>query len=161
MKNTFLLYLYLIFLAWIGQAVVILESSTSVFITSPAGAHSVISTFYNYREANLAGKGISWITSSKASNSTQYQSLFYSTCAGGAKLTISAASSFNVYIDGAHIGNGKNYSHAYNFPIYLSCGRHNLSVVVSNTKKVNEGLTFAIDQDQSNCYNCQLTGYWD
>jgi hypothetical protein len=104
---------------------------------------------------------VQWITSSKSSAQTHYQNLFYSSCIGSANLTITAANSFNAYLDGVYIGNGTNYAIAYNFPIKVPCGSHNFTVVVYTTGETKQGLTFAINQDQSNCYNCQATGFWN
>ena len=76
-------------------------------------------------------------------------------------MTITAATSFNAYLDGVLVANGANHSIAYNVPVKLSCGNHNLTILVYQTEGVAEGLTFGINQDQSGCYNCDATGYWN
>lgn len=91
----------------------------------------------------------------------RYQALFYASCIGSANLTITAASSFNAYLDGTFVGFGNNYTIIKNFPIKLSCGNHNLTIIVYSSANSKSGLTFAINQDQSACYNCQATGYWN
>ena len=113
-----------------------------------------------YRKKDFAGAGVQWIASSKTNPQTRFQNLFYSSCIGSANLTITAGNSFNAYLDGVYIGSGTNHSHAYVFAIKISCGNHNFTVIVYQSGTVNEGLTFVINQDQSNCYNCQATGYW-
>jgi hypothetical protein len=143
-------------------SVVILQSSTSsTTIVSPTGASVLISSYYNSLKSGIAGAGVQWITSSKTSSPTRYQSLFYSSCTGSANLTITAANSFYAYLDGAYVGYGSNYSVAYKIPIKFTCGRHNLTIYIYTAAKTNSGLTFSINQDQSNCYNCQATGYWN
>lgn len=143
------------------SSVVILQSSLSTTILSPTGATSVYSAYYNALYKGIAGPGVEWITSSKISYRTHYQNLFYANCIGNANLTITAAISFNAYLDGAYIGNGTNLSSVYHFPLKITCGNHNLTVVVYTTGDTKQGLTFAISQDQSNCFSCQVTGFWD
>ncbi len=136
-------------------SVVILQSSTSsTTIVSPTGASVLISSYYNSLKGGIAGAGVQWITSSKVSSPTRYQSLFYTSCTGSANLTITAPSSFYAYLDGVYIGYGSNYSVAYRIPIKFTCGRHNLTIYVYTAAKTNSGLTFSINQDQSNCYKC-------
>lgn len=118
-------------------AVLILQSTPSVAIVSPKGANTIYSAYYNVHEHDIAGPGVEWITSSKTGSPTVYQSLFYANCIGNANLTIAAASSFSAYLDGAYIGNGSNHSHAYTFPIKISCGNHNFTVVVYSVAGVN------------------------
>lgn len=119
-------------------SVVILQSSTSsTIIVSPTGASILISSYYNSLESGIAGAGVQWITSSKTSSPTRYQSLFYTSCTGTANLTITAASSFYAYLDGVYIGYGSNYSVAYHIPIKFTCGRHNLTIYVYIAAKTN------------------------
>lgn len=106
------------------QLVILLQSTTRVAIMDPPGARVVISEYYNKKESGLVGPGVDWIMSSKATSPTRFQSLFYASCTGSANLTISAASSFKAYLDGVYIGNGSNFTRAYNFPIKISCGNH-------------------------------------
>jgi hypothetical protein len=142
-------------------SVVILQSTTATTIVSPIRASTLASTYYETSRKSAAGKEVQWITISKSASPTIYQNLFYSTCIGKANLTITAATSFNVYLNGALVGSGNNFSKIYNFSINIKCGNHNLTVVVYTTAKVNQGLTFSINQDQSKCYNCQANGYWN
>jgi hypothetical protein len=138
-----------------ASSVLVLQSSTSsTTIVSPTGASVLISSYYNSLHSGIAGAGVQWITTSKASSPTRYQSLFYTSCTGNANLTITAATSFYAYLDGVYIGYGSNHSLAYRIPIKFTCGRHNLTIFVYTTAKTNSGLTFSINQDQSKCYNC-------
>lgn len=159
MKLTYILIFFGIIYSC--SSVVILQSTTITTIVSPAGASTIYSTYYDKNRKNAAGTGVNWLTSSKVSSPTIYQSLFYANCIGKANLTITAATSFNAYLDGTFIGSGNNYSKIYKFPINIKCGNHNLTVIVYTTAKVNQGLTFSLNQDQSNCYKCQVNGYWN
>lgn len=138
----------------------ILQSSTATTIVLPAGASAISSDYFNKNHPNFLGTGVSWITSSVRALNTHYQSLFYSNCIGKANLTITASQGFTAYLDGVLIGSGTNSSNIYRFLVNITCGNHNFTVVV-HFARGNPGLTFLIDQDQSGCYNCQLTGYWN
>lgn len=65
--------------------------------------------------------------------------------------------SFVLYIDGQQVGTGAG-PRSYIFKHFIGCGRHNLTAVVSS--KGPTSIQYAIDQDQSNCYNCGPTGFW-
>lgn len=75
-----------------------------------------------------------WITIYRGP--TVYENLFYTSCIGSANLTITAAASFNAYLDGVLVVYGANYTIPYNVPIKLSCGNHNLTIVVYQTAGV-------------------------
>lgn len=153
--------LFILFLVCSSYAVVILQSTTATTIVKPVGATTQYSTYFNSISSGIAGPGVSWITSSIWARTIWYQNLFYTSCIGNANLTITAANGFYAYLDGVYIGGGFNSSMVFQFPIKITCGNHNLSVYVYDSNRATEGLTFAIDQDQSNCYNCQATGFWN
>ena len=159
MKTSHILLLCLVLINC-SFSVVILQSATSMTIVSPSGASTLYSAYYNSLGKNLAGTGIQWITSSKGTSPTRYQSLFYTSCTGSATISITAATSFYLYLGGAYIGYGNNSSKIYTFPLKFKCGSHNLTIWVYTTAGTNSGLTFAINQDQSKCYKCLNTGYW-
>jgi hypothetical protein len=146
---------------YIAYSVVILQSTTSTTIVSPTGASTLYSNYYNSLHKDIAGKGVQWITSSKTTSPTRYQNLFYTSCTGNGTISITAATSFYVYLDGAYIGYGNNRSKIYTFSLKFSCGNHNLTIWVYTTAGTNSGLTFSINQDHSKCYKCESAGYWN
>ncbi len=127
-------FLYLILLKSI-LSVEILQSTTSTTIVSPPGATTVYSSYYNSLHGGIAGPGVQWITIYRGP--TVYQNLFYSTCIGNANLTITAATSFNAYLDGVLVASGSNHSIAYNVPIKITCGNHNITIIVYHTDGVS------------------------
>ena len=133
-------------------SVVILQSTTSTTIVSPTGAKTLISAYYNSLHKNIAGTGVQWVTSSKTTSPTRYQSLFYTSCTGNSTISITAATSFYLYLDGVYIGYGNNASKIYTFPLKFYCGSHNVTIWVYTNKGTNSGLTFSINQNQSKCY---------
>jgi hypothetical protein len=145
-----------------SSSVLILQSSTtSTTVVSPAKSTVVVATAYNSLKSNFAGAGVGWIQKSPVARYyTIYQSLFYSSCIGAANLSITADVSFTAYLDGVKIGNGSKYTQLYKYPLKITCGNHNLTIWVYSST-VTSAVTFAIYQDQSNCYNCILTGYWN
>lgn len=152
--------LLIVLLCCSDAQVTILQSSTTTTIVSPAGKTAVVSTHFNSLKGGIAGAGVNWIQSSSPTlGTTVYQSLFYANCIGNATLTITASNSFNAYLDGVFIGSGSDYTKAFTFPINISCGNHNFTVRVTATT-LPSGLTFALKQDQSKCFNCQATGFW-
>lgn len=139
----------------------ILQSSTSTTITSPAGQSSILSTVFNTNPGAVLGTGINWIQSSVTGPGTKtFESPFYASCTGAATLNITAYSTFTAYLDGIVIGSGSNVNKIYTFPLNLSCGSHILKVIVTSYDKTPT-LIFIVNQDQSNCYNCQFTGFWN
>lgn len=141
--KAFILYIVLIFSA--NSAIVLQSSPSTTTVVSPPSAFTVASTL-----------GSGWISSSIFSFQTVYQSLFYSRCNEVGIITISAVQTFSLYFDGNLVGSSSQTE----YKLKLSCGNHNLTIVVSSKLKTS-GLTFTINQDQSNCFNCNLNGFWN
>lgn len=146
--------------------VVILQSSiTSTKVVSPIPSLTFPAVSYNTGPlANIAGPGVQWITGPPTiSSSVTFESLFYASCTGNAKLKIFAFSSFEAFLDGISIAKG-NFADGFKqegFNVKINCGSHNLTVKVSGTPVAQEVLTFSLDQDQSACFNCGSTGFWN
>lgn len=66
------------------------------------------------------------------------------------------------YLNGKIIGKGNNYVRVYSFPLNISCGSYNLTIsVIKGSSNIGPGLTFAVFQNQDNCFNCNLNGEWN
>jgi hypothetical protein len=154
-----LLYLTLFYCSF--SVIILYSTPTSTAIVTPLRAVAIDSPYYSSFLSGIAGPGVNWITSNASARTIRYESLFYSSCIGSANLTITAGTSFFAYFDGAYLGYGSNYSAVFNFPLNITCGNHNLTVYVRSNNFNIHGLTFSINQDQLNCYNCEFTGYWN
>lgn len=154
------LILYLALLSLTAETI-ILQSTISTPIVNPAGLTAVPSAYYNTIKPGIAGNGVSWISSPKYAYSIAFESLFYVNCNGYSYLAVTAAESFNAYLDGIFIGSGYDFATIYTLPLTLACGNHNLTIIMYSGNPAAQALTFAIYQDQSNCFNCNQTGFWN
>lgn len=115
----------------------------------------------------MVGPGTFWIWNNEGMLSPQHRTLtfeilLYSSCSAPAQLNITADDSFIVYLDTQLILKGNNWRTIYTTTIDLTCGSHNLTIVVSQGfGQFGPGLIYQLTQDQTSCYQCGLNGFWD
>jgi len=86
--------------------------------------------------------------------------LFYLSCGAEPILYITAKASFEAYFDGVYVGSGEKVNYVYSYNLSASCGSHNLTVIAYGASTPS-GLIYVIKQDQSNCYSCGNSGFWN
>lgn len=159
--NLLYLLVCLINITFLSSLPIIMQSSPSTTILFPINTTVSTRTHFNNISGSIIGPAVTWIQNSKPTPGlTIYQTEFYVSCNGPLTLRITAASSFSASIDGTFVGSGSNYSQIYIFKPNISLGSHNFKVaVVSQT--ATSALIFSMDQNQSSCYQCKPTGYWN
>jgi hypothetical protein len=144
----------------------IVKSDLSTTVLTP-GYSTSLSSFHNSYQSNFLGAGTFWIWTNEGDiapkgRTITFENLFYVNCNGPITLNITADQSFTAYLDGEIVVQGDNYVRVYSVPLNVKCGGHNLTVtVVKGSSAFGPGVIFAVFQDQSGCFNCNLNGEWN
>jgi hypothetical protein len=141
------------------------QSDTSASIVFPQGATAVevAALNANYGSVIPTAKWI-WANSvpGTGKKNVTFEILKYLGCTGDVTLTSAAFGKRYIYWDGVLQGTYSNWQEASNLVITPKCGRHNLTIVVEITVGSGyAGLVFLLQQDRTNCYNCNSNGFWN
>lgn len=124
-----------------------------------------LNTYHNIYHPNMLGSGTFWLWTSPDLATTRtltFEHTFYATCTGASTLQVTADQNFKAYLDGRLILSGNDWKSIYSADIKLNCGSHNLTIeATGGYSQYGSGVIFSLKQDQSECFNCGLNGFWD